>query len=205
MNGLRVAQAYAAGDPNARILLCAAETCSLHFQYGWGQDRLVANSLFADGAAAVLIQSQQSMNSESPSIIDSASYIIPDSGDQMLWRIGDNGFEMHLASTVPSLIEEWLPTFLSNWLAEHKLAVADIAGWSVHPGGPKILDAVQSSLNLAPESLAPSREILATCGNMSSPTVFFILQKLQRRNVKGHCVVLGFGPGLTVEAALLKL
>jgi predicted naringenin-chalcone synthase len=204
MNGLRVAQAYAQADPSARILLCTAEACSLHFQYGWGPDKLVANSLFADGAAAAIIRGDAERDFQNECIIvDTASYIIPESTDQMLWRIGDNGFEMHLAATVPALIEEWLPNFLEEWLAQHDLRVADIAGWAVHPGGPKILDSVQQCLHLSLEALAPSREILATCGNMSSPTVFFILQNLQRRNVKGHCVVLGFGPGLTVEAALL--
>lgn len=204
MNGLRVAQAYALADASARVLLCAAEACTLHLQYGWGPDRLIANSLFADGAAAAII-SPVGSTAHGIAYIDSASYIIPESGDQMLWRIGDHGFEMHLASTVPALIEEWLPNFIDEWLSRHNLSVADIAGWSVHPGGPKILDAVQTSLSLSTEAISPSREVLATCGNMSSPTIFFILQKLQRRNVKGHCVVLGFGPGLTVEAALLKL
>jgi predicted naringenin-chalcone synthase len=177
-----------------------AEACSLHFQYGWGPDKLVANSLFADGSAAAIIGTGIGSG---PRVVDSASYIVPESADQMLWRIGDHGFEMHLAATVPSLIQEWLPNFLTEWLSQHKLTITDIAAWAVHPGGPKILDSVQTSLNLSSEQLSDSREILATCGNMSSPTVFFIMQKMQRRNVKGHCVVLGFGPGLTVEAALL--
>lgn len=203
MNGLRVAQAYASADTSARILLCAAEACTLHLQYGWGPDRLIANSLFADGAAAAIISTGGTANGIT--YIDSASYIVPESADQMLWRIGDHGFEMHLAPTVPALIEEWLPNFLDEWLSRHQLSITGIAGWSVHPGGPKILDAVQASLSLSSEAMSPSREILATCGNMSSPTVFFILQKLQRCNIKGHCIVLGFGPGLTVEAALLKV
>jgi predicted naringenin-chalcone synthase len=118
----------------------------------------------------------------------------------MLWRIGDNGFEMHLAATVPSLIEQWLPGFIREWIGDTR-----VDHWVVHPGGPKILDAVQNCLNLPVSALEPSREVLATCGNMSSPTVFFILDKLRTRNLHGTCVMLGFGPGLTVEAALLHI
>jgi len=205
MNGLRVALAYAQSDPHARILLCAAETCSLHFQYGWGPDRLVANSLFADGAAAAIITPAEPAQGDRIKIVDTASYIVPDSKDQMLWRIGDHGFEMHLAATVPSLIEQWLPQFLSNWLSKNNLSVQDVASWAVHPGGPKILDAVEHCLELAPNALKPSRDILASCGNMSSPTVFFIIEKLKTHGHKGPCVVLGFGPGLTVEAALIDI
>lgn len=206
MNGLRVASAYCAADPKARVLLCAAEACSLHFQYGWGTDRLVANSLFADGAAAAILaagrgsQKLTSAPTLESALLDSASFIIPDSLDQMLWRIGDNGFEMHLAATVPALIEQWLPRFIRDWLGDTR-----VDEWVVHPGGPKILDAVQESLALPASALEASREVLALCGNMSSPTVFFILDKLRARGAKGKCVMLGFGPGLTVEAALLDL
>lgn len=200
LNGLRVASAFCAADPNARVLLCAAEACSLHFQYGWGTDRLVANSLFADGAAAVILSAPGGAQGADICVKDTASYIIPDSLDQMLWRIGDNGFEMHLAATVPSLIEQWLPGFMRGWLGETR-----VDEWVVHPGGPKILDAVQASLRLPDSALDSSREVLAMCGNMSSPTVFFILEKLRARSAKGKCVMLGFGPGLTVEATLLDL
>jgi predicted naringenin-chalcone synthase len=219
MNGLRVANAYVTADPSARVLLCTSEACSLHFQYGWSTDKLVANSLFSDGAAAMIIagdttldssasaDSTASVNSNGPrwKIIDSASFIVPDTTEAMAWRIGDHGFEMHLSTAVPDMIEQWLPEFLNGFLAKHNLSRADIASWAIHPGGPKILDAVQLSLQLGEHHMQPSRDILATCGNMSSPTVFFILDKLRKARQTGPCVILGFGPGLTVEAALVEL
>lgn len=200
MNALRVAQGFLSADSSARILLCATEVCSIHFQYGNTPDDLVANSLFADGSAALV------MSNEGGDLryVDSASYVVADSDDAMRWRIGDNGFTMSLSSQVPRLVEEHLPRFLEDWLRKHDLSVDDIYSWAVHPGGPRILDAVESSLRLAPDAVAESREVLAHCGNMSSPTVLFVLQRiLMRKEHRFPCVALAFGPGLTIEAALL--
>lgn len=203
MNALRVATAYAAADPAATILVCAAEACSLHFQYGWGPDRLVANSLFSDGAAAFVVRADSAASELE--MVASGSCIVPGTAEHMQWRIGDHGFEMHLSTQVPAVIEESLPGWLDNWLAQEGYSVADIAHWAVHPGGPKILDAVESCLDLHCDALSLSRRILSECGNMSSPTVFFILAELLATKATGPCLMLGFGPGLTIEAALLQL
>jgi predicted naringenin-chalcone synthase len=104
---------------------------------------------------------------------------------------------------VPALIEKYLPAFIEKWLAQSNLRVSDIKSWAVHPGGPRILQAAQDSLQLDADMLSASREILAEQGNMSSPTVLFILQKLLQQSDKFPCVMLAFGPGLTVEAALI--
>jgi predicted naringenin-chalcone synthase len=196
INGLRVAHAYLEADPQAKVLLCMAEACSLHFQYGWGSDRLIANSLFADGAAAALLTAGAGGVKGSGHVMDTASFIIPNTLDAMTWRIGDNGFEMHLDTAVPDLIRAHLPSFLHEWLSWHAIDAQHLS-WAVHPGGPKILDAVEDCMNLPPEALEASRETLELCGNMSSPTVFFILQKLRAQRKTGPC--------LTVEAALLQL
>lgn len=197
INGLKVARSYAVSEPGAKVLLCATELCSLHFQYGWSTDSLIANSLFADGAAAAVI----SASSAGASIVAGGSCIVPDSKDAMSWRIGDHGFLMTLSSDVPALIEQHLPAWIDSWLGRQGFSVADIGHWCIHPGGPKILDAVQKSLSLSEQALAPSRTILAEFGNMSSPTVLFILDRLGP--LSAPCVVLGFGPGLAIEAALL--
>ncbi|MCA1686173.1 MAG: hypothetical protein LC745_09375 [Planctomycetia bacterium] len=96
-----------------------------------------------------------------------------------------------------------LKPWLERWLSRHGLATADVPSWAVHPGGPKILDAVQGALGLDRPALADSREVLAGHGNMSSPTVLFILDRLIHRDAPRPCVVLGFGPGLVIEAALI--
>jgi predicted naringenin-chalcone synthase len=110
---------------------------------------------------------------------------------------------MTLSNRVPDLIREHLRPWLSQWLASQGLGLADVSSWAVHPGGPRILEAVEDSLELGPEALATSREVLERLGNMSSPTVLFILQRLLARNSPRPCVALGFGPGLVAEAALI--
>jgi predicted naringenin-chalcone synthase len=204
INGLKVARSYALSEPGAKVLLCATELCSLHFQYGWNSNSLIANSLFADGAAAAVIASAPDgpTTATAPlTVAAGGSCIVPGSKDAMTWRIGDNGFLMTLSSQVPSLIEAHLPAWISSWLARCSSSVSHIENWCIHPGGPKILDAVQKSLSLSEQALTPSRTILAEFGNMSSPTVFFILDRLSP--LTAPCVVLGFGPGLAVEAVLL--
>ena len=208
INGLRVAQAYADADPKARILLCAVELCSLHQQYGWHPDRIVSNSLFADGAAAVV---GCGSNNAAPlahddrhwSIAATASMVIPESEDLMSWCVRDHGFEMSLSAQVPATIRETLHPWLSAWLAEYRLTVDQIGSWAVHPGGPRVLLACEQALNLSNHHLQESRSILSEYGNMSSPTILFVLERLRQQQRPLPCVLLAFGPGLTAEAALI--
>src|SRR5262249_17792845 len=132
----------------------------------------------------------------------SGACLIPDSEDAMGWTIGDHGFEMTLSKRVPALIASNLRPWLSGWLAEQNLCIDDIASWAIHPGGPRILDAAAESLGLPTEATRPSREVFAAHGNMSSPTVLFILEHLRTQRAPRPCVALGFGPGLCAEAAL---
>lgn len=218
LNALRVADAFCRADPQATVLVCAAELCSVHMQYEWSAQRLVANALFADGAAAVVVRASggadlssvdQQVSSPTrwpqakPQYLSSQSVVIDSSSGAMSWEIGDNGFVMTLAAEVPALIEKHLPAFIEKWLDQSDLSVGDIKSWAVHPGGPRILQAVQDCLKLDNEMLSASRTILARQGNMSSPTVLFILQSLLAQSDKLPCVMLGFGPGLTVEATLI--
>lgn len=201
LNGLRVADAFLRADPAARVLLVAVELCGLHYHYGWDPQKVVANALFSDGAAAVVVAA----GADDPAawrVADTASCIVPDSTEAMTWRIRDHGFEMSLGRKVPELIASHLKPFLEEWLAEHGLDVAAVGSWAVHPGGPRILQAVEETLALPADALATSRSVLADCGNLSSPTVLFILDRLRRAGAARPCVALGFGPGLAVEAAL---
>ncbi|MGN6545650.1 MAG: type III polyketide synthase, partial [Aureliella sp.] len=210
LNALRVARAIVAADPSACVLLCAVELCTLHHQYTDQPQQVVANSLFADGAAAAVIRAARGSNGHAAlggdrrwQFIASGSYLMPDSEEMMSWRIGDNGFTMTLSAQVPELIKTQLRPWLSAWLGRHGLSLESIATWAVHPGGPRILSAAATALDLAPDALAASADVLATCGNMSSPTILFILQRLAAAQATGPCVALAFGPGLVVEATLL--
>ena len=205
MNGLRVANAFATADPTARVLLCAVELSTLHYYYGSAADKLIANAIFADGAAAVVGGAPTLPEGKGGghfTLAASGSCLIPGSAADMGWTVGDHGFEMTLSRRVPGLIATHLPPWLDAWLGDNGLSRADVKSWAVHPGGPKIVSAVEESLGLSAEALAPSRSVFAEYGNMSSPTVLFILRRLREQNAPRPCVALGFGPGLVAEAAL---
>lgn len=207
LNALRIAKALAEADARHRVLVCCVELCSLHFQYGWNSDNIVANSLFADGAAAIVIApggTKPASAELATRLAATHSVVIPDTKDLMSWRIGDHGFQMTLSNTVPEVVKEMLPQVLTRWLADQNLAVEQIRGWAIHPGGPRIIDAVAQALSLDEAAVAPSWSALASYGNMSSPTVLFILDALRKRGDFLPCVVMAFGPGLTVELALLR-
>ncbi len=201
LNGLRVAHAFAA-DPSARVLVCSVELCSLHYHYGWDPPKVVANALFADGAAALIASSGKSRSGWT--LLANGSHLIPEAADAMTWSVGDHGFDMTLSKRIPDAIAANLRGWLETWLAKHGRKMADVRSWAVHPGGPKILDAVASALRLPDQALWASREILAEYGNMSSATGLFILKRLQDRKALGPCVAIGFGPGLNIEAALFE-
>jgi predicted naringenin-chalcone synthase len=206
INGLRAALAITAADARNRVLLCATELCSLHYRFQWEPERLVANALFADGAAAVVAGGEAALPEDSSAwrLAATGCCLIPDSQHAMSWRIGDHGFEMTLDAAVPELIQRHLRPWLTAWLAEHGLSLADIRSWAVHPGGPRILSSIEESLGLSAAATAASRDVLASHGNMSSPTVLFILQRLRETAAECPCVALGFGPGLYAEAAMFK-
>ena len=205
LNGLRVARALVDADPKARVLLCATELCTLHYHYQWDPQKFIANAIFADGSAAAVCvpgASAAVKKGEAWRLTASASYLVPDTENAMTWDIGNHGFTMTLAKRVPEIIAKNLRAFVEPWLAEQGLTIAEIRSWAIHPGGPKILDAAGEALGLDAALLLPAREVFAAHGNMSSPTVLFILDHLQKAGAKPPCVALGFGPGLNVEAAL---
>jgi predicted naringenin-chalcone synthase len=203
MNGLKVASGFCKIEPEARVLLCATELCSIHFQYGYETGRVLANALFSDGSAAVVGGAQDKPSNGAWQVAATGSYLIPDSEDAMTWHIGDHGFTMTLAPSVPGLIGAYLSDWLDGWLGKHGFKQDDVKSWAVHPGGPAILDAVVDTLSLPLDAVDASREVLRDYGNMSSPTVLFVLKKLrEEKQAQTPCVALGFGPGLYVEAAL---
>ncbi len=201
LNGLRVGRGFTS-LPRARVLLCAVELCSLHYHYGWEPERVVANALFADGAAAVVGVPSDSADDGEWRVAGTGSCLIPDSEDAMTWRLGDHGFEMSLSARVPELIASHLRPWMAQWLLEHGLALDDVKSWAVHPGGPRILTSVTKALGLPDHAVQVSKDMLRDHGNMSSPTVLFILKRLRIDRAPRPCVALGFGPGLMAEAVL---
>ncbi len=203
LNGLRVASAFTGAWPEARVLVASVELCTLHMSYDWDPDTLVANSLFGDGAAALVgVRPGDGVSGSSWRLAASGTFLLPESADAMTWRIGDHGFRMTLAATVPHIIKTHLRGWVEGWLAENGLSLAGVATWAVHPGGPRILTSVQEALELGPQDNAVSREVLSEFGNMSSATILFTLDRLRRQDAPRPLVAMAFGPGLVVEAAL---
>ena len=216
LNGLRVAQAFVEADAEAVVLLCAVELCSLHLYYGWDPEKVIANALFADGAAALVATAQPANPSPANPSPDprpdpglclqaSGSTVIPHTAELMHWQIGNHGFEMGLSPRVPEAVAGQLRPWLERWLQPRGLQLADIASWAMHPGGPRILHTCAAALLLEPQQIATSQAVLQEHGNMSSATILFILDRLRRQAAPGPCLALAFGPGLCAEVALLDL
>lgn len=203
LNGLRVARALVEADPRARVLLVALELCSLHLQVGWEQEHAVPHGLFGDGAAAIVARAGEP-DGQAWAHTASASRLFPATEDAMAWTIGDHGFEMRLSVKVPTLVREGLGPWLEPWLRGEGLGAGEVRSWAVHPGGPRVLEAVAQALPDASPDLADSRAVLARYGNMSSPTTFFVIQRQRERREALPAVALGFGPGLAAEAALFR-
>lgn len=201
INGLRAARGVAASEPAARVLMCAVELCSLHYRLTWDDEGIIGNALFADGAAAIVGMRSPGKSSDW-TLRGTGSCLLPDSEDSMTWRVGNHGFEMRLTSEVPDRIGDHLRPWLTVWLDRFGLSLDHIEDFAVHPGGPRILEAVQAALELPREKISASWGILSEFGNMSSPTILFILERLRTRDAKRPCLALGFGPGLVAEVAL---
>jgi predicted naringenin-chalcone synthase len=202
LNGMRVASALGGSSPRSKVLLCCVELCTIHHQYAANPQQVVANALFSDGAAAI-VGSTSGVADRTWRVADQFSLLLPETADLMGWQIGDNGFVMRLSPQVPNVVRKMLRPWLGEHLSRHGLAIEDVRSWAIHPGGPRILTACGESLGLDAVCLEPSQGVLADYGNMSSPTILFILERLRKQQQSLPCVLLAFGPGLTIEAALI--
>ena len=197
-NAVRAASALVSSTRRP-VLVCCTELCSLHMQYAWDSEKVVANALFADGSASVVLSPEAGGLGR---VIGAGSLVAGGTESLMSWHVGNHGFEMTLSPEVADVVRTRLPDWVDGLLAEHGLRRGDVAGWACHPGGPRILSAVEESLGLDGDALAASRGVLRDHGNMSSPTILFVLNRMAG-HVRGPVVALGFGPGLTFEAMLL--
>jgi predicted naringenin-chalcone synthase len=202
-NGMRAARDICLADPEAVVLLVCVELCSIHFQTEGAPDTIVANCLFSDGASAALIASEGSVAHGRFEIVDSISALHEDSLDQMTWSIGDSGFRMTLAGTVPDVLRTAIGSFVDELVGRNGTDRRSLAYWAIHPGGRRIVEAIQESLGLDDGSVERSLAVLAENGNMSSSTILFVIDRLHpERDSLG--MAMAFGPGLTLEGMLLK-
>lgn len=189
-------------------LLVSVELCSLHLQTEPTRDNILANMIFADGCGAALFSNGNSNSSRNKiEIIATASFLFDNSAESMGWKIGNYGFEMTLSPELPKIILESAVPALENILKERSISIQQIKHWALHPGGRAILDALQKGLNISEEQMHPSRKVLKNFGNMSSASILFVLKEIiESEIVKSgdYCCAVAFGPGLTMEAVLLK-
>jgi prepilin-type processing-associated H-X9-DG protein len=207
-NALKLADAFCRSDRKSKVLIVCTELCSLHFQRNFTDDNVLANALFADGSAAVLVEAES----------DHTVKLVPESfhsdlaidGERdMAWTVGDLGFEMKLSSYVPDIIQRDIGQLTDSLLTRISKKISEIKYFAIHPGGKKILQAIEEELGITKEQNADAYQVLRNYGNMSSPTVLFVLheimQKLTPIDNDEHILSFASGPGLTLESMVLKI
>ena len=198
--GLGAAADFVSTHGQPAVLLCC-ELPSLHVQPATDDvQQMVAHALFADAAAAVVLVP----DGRGLSVLDVAAHTDAETSRMMTWDVTDLGFRMGLSPDVPDVLAQHVHPVVSDLLGRHRLEIADVAGWAVHPGGPRILDVVTERLRLPDDALSASADVLRDHGNCSSATVLLVLDEVLRREPSpGPVVAMAFGPGLTLYAALL--
>jgi predicted naringenin-chalcone synthase len=208
-NALKISDAICKSDKNAKVLVVCVELCSLHFLKNKNRDQIVSNAIFGDGAAAVLIQSKPTKGGISLSMESFYCSLALNGMKDMAWHITDTGFEMTLSSYVPEMIKGGIKKLTEKLLYHLQPEHSEIDYYAIHPGGRKILEAIESELGLSKEDNRHSYKILKEYGNMSSPTVLFvlhsILKDLNEKDQGKNILSFAFGPGLTLESTLLKV
>jgi predicted naringenin-chalcone synthase len=212
INALKMAYHVARSDEDAIILLAGVELCSLHYQKSEQPDQVVANALFADGAAACIVSAKkiESNNSNRNLILQNFySEFDPKGNNEMVWRIGDFGFDLRLSSYVPALIKNGIYSLTEKLFQKANLQREGIDFFAMHPGGTKILEACEEALQISKEQNEISYQVLRDYGNMSSVTIFFVLkkylEKFSEADVGKKILVCAFGPGLTMESMIAEV
>ena len=207
-NALKVGDAFCCANPNACVLIVCTEMCSLHFQKEGTDDNLLANGLFADGAAALLLESNpaKGWNLLPVAFHNALSFTAE---QHMAWNIGNFGFEMKLSSYVPDVIQDGIQKLTAEMLGKINKKISDIKHFAIHPGGKKILEVIEKELGITKEQNQPAYEVLNNYGNMSSPTVLFVLceifKNLTPEDEHSDVLSFAFGPGLTLESILFTV
>ncbi|GAB3710978.1 type III polyketide synthase [Spirosoma flavus] len=216
-NGLKAADAIVRADPKANVLVVCVELCTIHFQKPENPSNWLANALFSDGAAAVLVQGT-ARPEQSFQLQSFHCDLLPESRDQMAWTIGDHGFDMVLTSTIPDLIRHHISRLLQKILEKNGLAASDVDYFALHPGGRRILDLIELELALERSQTRHAYSVLKQYGNMSSATVLFVLKaiwdelaelvvnapEIASSGYSKRIAGVAFGPGLTLESMLLQ-
>ena len=207
-NGIKMANYICKAEPNAKVLIVCVELCTIHFQNNPDISNLISNAIFADGAAAAIIQARSSKKKQL--VLEQFNCdLLPQTSQEMTWHISDQGFDIVLSTYVPQIIKSGIAHFFDKLLTKSEYTLSKDDFYAIHPGGIKILQACEESLNITPEDNRFSYDVLRNYGNMSSATILFVLKKimdsLQHSDNTKKIFSCAFGPGLTLESMLLKV
>jgi len=205
IHGMKLAKFICDSEPDAKVVMVATELCTLHFQKEYTLENASSSLLFADGAAAVLI-SNVITSPKAVQIESFHSQVAFEGKKDMAWEISSKGFLMTLSSYIPQLIKQDIEVLISAALQQQELTPQQIPYWCIHPGGKKIVDVIEQKLSLSASQTKFARKVLAENGNMSSPTILFVLKEIMDSSIKPGEKIFGiaFGPGLTMETFLCK-
>ena len=204
VHALKLADAFCKGSENANVIVVCTELCTLHFQKTVSIDNITSSLLFGDGCAAMLVQNDNS-NEKGIQLKSFFSDVAFKGKKEMAWEISSKGFLMTLTGYIPELIKEDFKELVSKALGSAQEKMDDITHWCIHPGGKQILQSISTSLDIDPGNLKYSYEVLNDYGNMSSPTIIFVLKKIldefTNNPPQKKSLIFGaaFGPGLTME------
>lgn len=202
VSGLAVATKMARSRPGATILFIAIELCSLAFRLDeLTRPNIIATALFGDGAAACVLRTGESGIAE---IESTGEHLFPDSLGIMGWKVDDTGFGIILEQSLPVFAETHLRSAVSGILDRAGLSLSDIDRFICHPGGAKVLLALESALGLDVGSLDIERRVIGDYGNMSSPTVMFVLERVITAGLPPRSALLALGPGFSASCITLK-
>lgn len=204
LHALKQADSICRADPEAQVLIVCTELCTLHFQKVPTPDNLAASLLFGDGSAAVLVGGSNQGRSLA-SIRGFYAEVVPKGKRDMSWELSSSGFLMTLSGYIPELIATDFRPLLERAMQSYNRELNSISNWCIHPGGKRILQAVQKSLQLEEGALDAAVSVLREYGNMSSPSILFVLKRLIESGKNGASLAAAFGPGLTMETCLLEI
>lgn len=206
VTGLALARRLAAAEPGARVLVVCVETCTLNLQTDRPTNAdLVAAVLFADGAAAACVVADGGVGAGAVMLGDGVEHLWADTLDVMGWQVHDDGLGVVFDRAIPDFVDAHLADAVAAGLAAGGRGRGDVARFVCHPGGPKVLAAIERVLALPAGRLDHEREVLRACGNMSSPTVLFVLERVLRAPPAGTLVLSALGPGFTASLLPLKV
>ena len=205
VSGLSIAAGVARGQPGSTVLFVAVELCSLAFRLDeLTKSNIVATALFGDGAAACVLRAEAKPQPGTPVITHTAEYVWPDTLDLMGWNVDPEGFGVIFARSIPPFARANMGTAVREMLAPAGLKLDDIGRFICHPGGARVVDALEDSLGIGSASLDHERAVLAGYGNMSAPTVLFVLKRVLTAGMPGRAALLAMGPGFTASCAVLE-